>query len=440
MPSPRRATTFASILRSPALAVIAAYLLRMALMWLTHRHEDPIHPRFQTVGLEASLVARSLAMGKGFFGPFPGYQATTAALAPVYPFLGAIGYKLFRGDSYATLFFQTMNCAFSAATCWPICAIGKKLFGEKIGLASAWFWVFLPYAVYLPLEWAWDQSLSALLLALIVLATFSLREETSSSPSSSSSSLRWSGYGLLWALAALTNPTLCILLPFLLGWLVLRRRQIGLASLKLVATSVFMFVLALAPWTIRNYYAVGGFVFVKSNFGLEFWLGNNPAVKEVYSPALHPAFDVRERIALILNGEPNYNRAKMHSAIAYIEAHPGRFLQLSAERFEDNWTANYDTTIDPWLLALHIRNANIWFCTLFSIASIVGMILALRAHFWNSLPLALCILVLPIPYYITHTSLRYRHPIDPFLSIFTVYLFARLWSALRPRTTPKLAA
>jgi hypothetical protein len=76
---------FAPVFRSPALAVVAAYALRMVLMWLSHHNEDPINPRFETVGLENNLVAVSLAMSKGFFGPYPGYDAVTAVLAPIYP-------------------------------------------------------------------------------------------------------------------------------------------------------------------------------------------------------------------------------------------------------------------------------------------------------------------------------------------------------------------
>src|SRR5882762_2606566 len=191
MSSVRTSRTPALTLRSPALAVVAAYGLRMAVLWLSHHNEDPVHPGFQTVGLENDLIALSLAKGKGFFGPYPGYEAVTAVLAPVYPFLSAIGYKLFRLDFFGGLLFcQTMNSAFSAATCWPIYSIGKKVFGERVGLASAWLWVFLPYAVLFPLEWTWDQSLGALPLALIMSATFALRHSTSSPP--------WPGYGLLW--------------------------------------------------------------------------------------------------------------------------------------------------------------------------------------------------------------------------------------------------
>lgn len=427
MPSPRTRRIFAAILRSPGLAVTVAFIFRLVLLWLSHRHEDLGNPKFETIGLEARLVAFSLAQGKGFFGPYPGYEAATACIAPVYPFLWATGIKLFRlGPFGATIFAQAMNCVFSAATCWPIFAIGKKVFGEKIGLASAWLWGFLPYAVLMPLEWTWDQSLAALLLALLVQATFALRE--------TDSSLSWTGYGLLWAFTALTNPTICLLLPFFLGWLVARKGTNYGRTLAIAAHAVFVFVLALLPWTIRNYYAIDGWVFVKSNFGMELWLGNNPAVKKMYTAELHPINNLSQRLTLIMAGEPNYNRARQRQAVAYIEGHPSEFLKNLSDRFVDTWAATYDSHVEPWVLSLRLSRADVWFCAAFSVASFAGLILALFANAWDSLPLALCLLLFPIPYYLTHSAIRYRHPIDPFLTILTVYALARILAALPGRT------
>ncbi len=413
--------------RSPALAVAAALALRLVLLWLSHHGEDYSHPRYETVGLEAQLVALSLAAGRGFFGPYPAYQALTACIAPVYPFLLGAGDKLLHLHSFgSTVLAQLLNCVFSAVTCWPIFGIGERVFGKKIGLASAWVWVFLPYAVLLPLEWSWDQSLSALLLAVIVYATLRLEE----SPSSQA----LTGYGLLWAFTALVNPTVCILLPFLLGWWMIRRGPLDRTAFASAAQVLLLFALALLPWTVRNYYALDGFVFVKSNFGMELWLGNNPAVKEIYSADLHPAGNEGELFSLILNGEPNYNRNKQRQAIAYIEAHPRVFVHNVAARVADTWAATYDSRVEPWIVTLHLSRADVWFCAAFSILAFAGMIAGLRANWPEALPLALCLLVFPIPYYITHTALRYRHPIDPFLTIFAVYAVARLgsmFSALR---------
>jgi 4-amino-4-deoxy-L-arabinose transferase-like glycosyltransferase len=426
MASLRTKQISASILGSPSFAVAIAFTLRIALLWLTHRHEDRSHPAFETVGLEARLIAFSLAQGKGFFGPYPGYEALTACVAPVYPFLLAIGIKLFNLDAFgSTVFAQVMNSAFSAATCWPIFAVGKKLFGEKVGMASAWLWAFLPYALLLPLEWVWDQSLSALLLALIVQATFALRE--------SDSTLRWTSYGLLWAFAALTNPTLCLLLPFFLGWMMWRKGGSGWRALSLAARAAFVFVLALVPWTIRNYYAIDGLVFVKSNFGMELWLGNNPDVKKIYTSELNPMNNLPQRISLILSGEPNFNRAKQRQAVAYIESHPRTFLKNTSDRVIDIWSANYDSTVEPWIYNLHLGRADVWFCTAFSFMALAGLLLALRVDWRESLPLAICLFLFPIPYYLTRSSLRFRHPIDPFLTILAAYAVTRFLGIFKER-------
>ena len=69
---------------------------------------------------------------------------------------------------------------------------------------------------------------------------------------------------------------------------------------------------------------------------MELWLGNSPAVKEIYTPERHPVNNRGELISLILNGEPNYNREKQRLAIAFIETHPRVFLRNVFHRFEEH--------------------------------------------------------------------------------------------------------
>lgn len=426
MLSPLKKSKVSLILCSPALAVVAAYLVRIFLLWLS-QHKDGTVPTFPLTGLEEGRVALSLAKGKGFFGPFPGYEAPTAWLAPGYPVLWAICIRLTRFHSgMYILLAQVLNSAFSAATCWPIFFIGKKLFGERVGLASAWLWAFLPFSILMSLEWTWDQCLAAFLFAVIVDVTLRLRE--------SASPLSWSGYGLLWALAALINPAMCALLPFLLGWLAFQRWKAGVVSPALYARAVVLFFLAVLPWTIRNYYTVDGWVFVKSNFGLEFWIGNHPAS---YTQELHPMFSLAERYRLIFEGEANYNKEKTRMALAYIKAHPGEFMRKTWSRVLDTWGSTEDSVKDAWVAALHLSREDVWLCSAFSVLSLAGLLLALHEKGLDALPVVLCPIVFPLPYYITHTALRYRHPIDPFLAILAVYAVSKLWTLRGDVTSPE---
>jgi 4-amino-4-deoxy-L-arabinose transferase-like glycosyltransferase len=424
----RKQVSAVSARRSPKLAVVAALALRIALLWASY-HAVGATWKFHALGLEEGRVAWSLANGKGFFGPFPGYETPTAWLAPVYPFLWAICIKLSQlNPALEILLGQILNCLLSAATCWPIYSIGKKIFGGEAGLTSAWLWAILPHSILLPVLWTWDQNLAALALALIVDATLRLRD--------SGKLLAWTGYGLLWAFAALVNPTLCGVLPFLLGWLVYERRRLGSASLAPYARALAVFVLALLPWTIRNYYSVGGWFFVKSNFGLELWLGNHdPSL----TMELHPMNSFPERFRLIFEGEADYNRQKERMALAYIESHPGAFLKKTWGRIQQTWMPASDPEMNGWAAGPHLGRGFLMYCAAFSIVSLAGLILALRDKWMDSLPLAMCLIVFPLPYYITHTGLRYRLPVDTFMAIFTAYALCKAWSVFSTRPATERA-
>ena len=418
-------------LRTSSAAVTVALVLRLLLLVWSHWAQDRQHVDLQIVGQEAACVASALASGKGFSNPFRGYEAPTAWLAPVFPALWSVGYRIFdpetsRGGIY---FCQAMNSIFSALTCWPIFWLGRKLFSDTIGRAAAWVWAFLPLAILFPLEWTWDQSLSALLLAVLLCATYRLREL-------GARSIAWSGYGCLWGLAALVNPALCIVLPFLVAWVALSRRKITVPYFQPLLRVALLFVLTILPWIARNSFALGEFVSVKSNFGLELWLGNNPDVPadDVYSHQLNPMVNHQQLLQLAFAGEPAYMRGKQRAALAFIRANPGTFGKLVARRMLDTWTAWYDSRIDKWILALHLSRAWVIFCTLFSLLAGIGLLLALRRNYFDVLPLAICVVLVPVPYYITHSSLRYRHPIDPLLTLLAAYAIARLFMSFGRRS------
>src|SRR5579863_6807465 len=212
-------------LRSPATAVAAALLLRLGFLYLAHRAGG----NFFSVGQEAGNVAWSLALGHGFATPLIGMQGPTAWVAPVYPFLLALGFKLLSMNPYHVVVFgQVMNATFSALTCWPIYLLARKLFSLPVALASCWAWAVLPTAILFPLEWIWDQSLSALLLTALLCATVYLAAEPAPKTADARrQALLWAGYGIGWAFTLLTNPAIGLLLPVFLAWFVWKRLKAG---------------------------------------------------------------------------------------------------------------------------------------------------------------------------------------------------------------------
>jgi 4-amino-4-deoxy-L-arabinose transferase-like glycosyltransferase len=433
-------------LRSPLTAVAAALLLRLLFLYLAYQAGGS----FFAVGQEAGNVAWSLALGHGFSSPLNGMQGPTAWVAPIYPALLALGFKLLSMNPYhVVIFSQAMNSIFSALTCWPVYLIAKRLFGPGIALASSWAWAVLPTAILFPLEWIWDQSLSALLLTGLLCGTLYLAEEPSNMAGRMRRGLVWAGYGFGWAFALLTNPAIGSLLPFFAAWLAWRRHKSGATWKSPIAIAVLTCILGVIPWTARNYVAFGEFVPVKSNFGLEFWLGNNPDVKIIWTWWRSPASDAAESAELHRQGEIAYMHAKQREALGFIKAHPGTFLDWSFDRFVDTWTALWDQRADPWVHALDAGTAYATFCSIFSLLALIGLLLARRADALQTFPLSAAMLLFPLTYYITHSAMRYRHPIDPVMTVLAVYAAACAYAKVagknevkvRPeRSSPLMAA
>src|SRR3984893_10088672 len=430
-------------LHSPVTTVAAALLLRLGFLFLAQQAGGD----FFAVGQEAGNIAWSIALGHGFSSPLIGMQGPTAWVAPVYPILLAFGFKLLRMNPYHVVIFgQVLNALFSALTCWPVYLIAKKLFSPGIALASCWAWVFLPTAILFPLEWGWDPRLFVLLLAALTCVSlyppWEPHLDAAPAKSQGCRSLIWAGYGLGWAFALLTNPAIGLLLPFLAAWLAWRSHKSGAPWKGPIGIAVLTCVLGIVPWTARNYAAFGHFVPIKSNFGLEFWLGNNPDVKIIWTWWRSPASDAAESNELHRLGEIAYMHEKQSQALQFIIAHPGTFLDSSFDRFVDTWTALWDYRADPWVVALGAGTAYASFCSIFSLLALVGLMLARRADALQTFPLSAAMLLFPVTYYLTHTAVRYRHPIDPGMTVLAVYAAAWVYAkaTIRSGSSSRLPA
>jgi hypothetical protein len=273
-------------------------------------------------------------------------------------------------------------------------------------------------------RWAdiWDTSLTGLLFALIFWATIAIREQQST--------LRWSFYGALWAVGALTNASLLSVFLFFIGWLVFSRHETSAGRLPRAALSVFVLALLLMPWTIRNHRALGEWLPLRSNFGVELWLGNNPAGSDVNSFALHPFQNPSEASRFKSLGEIEYMREKEYEAIAFMRANPRTTLHLIARRVALYWFAVSDRPRFDWSTAPRYVRHLVFPNLLMILFAWFGAVTALRARRPGAMLFVFALLVFPIPYYVTHALVRYRFPLDPILAILGVYgvLSALSWT------------
>jgi 4-amino-4-deoxy-L-arabinose transferase-like glycosyltransferase len=372
---------------------------------------------------ETGNIAYSLAIGKGFSNPFRRETGPTAWLTPVYPLIVAGAFKIFGIFSVESFFFLVfLNILFSAAVCLPVFLSGRLVAGSGVGLYAAFLWALFPAAVMMPFEWIWDTSLSGLLAATILWATLEL---------SGSNRLRhWLGYGFLWGLTLMTNPSLASLLPFLLGWVAYRARQVEVGShsarprerLKRLAMALAIAILCCLPWTFRNYSVFHRLIPLRSNFPLELYIGNNENYDDQHPRYPGVVTKDRETVRYFRMGEIPFMDQEMRKATTFIVAHPRVELILFAKRFAAFWTGfpnGFESFREAdWLVRTLIL------CGLFSgIGALAGVFVLIKRRSMFTLPVAAYPIVFPLLYYVTHTSLRYRHPIDPIVLLLTAIAF-----------------
>ncbi len=381
---------------------------------------------------ETGSIARSIATGNGFCNPFGRATGPTAWLTPVYPLLVAAAFKVFGIFTVRAFFFLVfLNILFSTAACIPIFYVAKRVAGIGVASGAAWLWALFPNAVMIPFEWIWDTSLAALLAATLLWAALEVAE---------SQKLRdWCAYGLLWGFTLMTNPSLGSLLPFLLGWAAYRSgRRVDLRTknwswITRPALGFGLAILCCIPWTVRNYVEFHRFVPLRSNFPLELYIGNNENYDDKHPR--YPGFITKERetFRYFRMGETAFMDEEMRKATKFIETHPRVDVILFGKRFVAFWAGipnpvDQFLATDSWLARGLILSA-----TFSGIGALLGIAVLVRRCSEYAFPLAVYPLIFPFLYYVTHTSLRYRHPIDPVVLLLTAIAAGTLMEVVSHR-------
>jgi hypothetical protein len=248
----------------------------------------------------------------------------------------------------------------------------------------------------------------------------------------------WIGYGALWAFSAMVNPCVLSVLPFLGLWAIWPLHDQLTRALRVGLAASMIFVAGIAPWTIRNYVVFHKFIPFRSNFGLELWLSNSPEVPDTFAGYLHPTEDPKEAAKFARMTEIPYMEEKQSEALAFMRTHPRDTMRFFFRRFADNWLGIWDAPRDMWrFMPPSMRLTIIWNC-LFSLLSFAGALFAYRARSQAALPFASVMLMFPLVFYVTHTSGRYRYPMDPIMGILTVFAIAYPLAQLSKRHFAKL--
>jgi 4-amino-4-deoxy-L-arabinose transferase-like glycosyltransferase len=404
--------------------VAIALFLRVGWILLGHTYKFKNTENNFGFGWEMGRIGAAIASGHGFSNAFGPPTGPTAWEPPLYPYLTAGVFHIFGIYSRASAFvLLSINSVFSALTCIPIFLIARRIFSEKVAVGAAWTWALLPYVMYWCTRWVWETSLSAFLMAVIFWLTLTLQESAGLKP--------WVWFGLLWGIAALNSTVLLSFLPASGLWAWYHRSRRAKPSLTGVALASFIFIACVTPWIIRNYQTFGRFIFIRDNFGAELRLGNGRGADGTWMQYLHPTQDPYAMRQYTSMGELAYVAMRKQQAVNYIQADHARFAVLCLKRFIYFW-AGPPRLAKIWWLA-EVKNS------LFLASSVLmfwGLGRALRMGKPGAWLLFWLILLYPAIYYVVFPGQRYRHPIEPEMTILGVYLLTEAGSSTQAKKAP----
>jgi 4-amino-4-deoxy-L-arabinose transferase-like glycosyltransferase len=385
--------------------VLAALMVRLMVVVYGFRDQTDPADHHAAFGWEMGWVARSIFEGHGFSSPFFPSTGATALVPPLFPFLVAGMFHFFGlYTAKAAFAILSINSLFSALTCIPLYFSARYALGEQAAAMAGWGWVLYPYAVYFSGARVWDYALTGLLFTTCFYFAQRLHRQKRL--------LAWLGFGLVYGVAALANPSVLTMFPVFLLLAVLEMRRSDKRWVLRCTVAAAGLIAVLTPWTIHNCRALHFAGPVRDNFWLECWAGNNGDTFESNAVWAHPASNPVEMQRFQAVGEIAYIAEKKALAMNFIEHNPMFFAGLSLRRAFSYWTGFW--SLSPAYLSREpLEIADVFFCTSVTVLMLLGARRFWRRDLAGALPYLVLLTVFPITYYATHATPDYRQPIEP---------------------------
>jgi 4-amino-4-deoxy-L-arabinose transferase-like glycosyltransferase len=410
--------------------VLVALALRLAILPFASSSLENLMDADHIHAWEQGNVARSLVAGHGFGSPFNSDQPS-AIMPPVYPLIVAAFFRVFgTHTSQSILAIHAFDCLINALACVPIFLLARRSFSLRTALWAAWAWAFFPYGLYFSAAWAWSTHL----LLLCLLWLLYLAQDMEQSPRLS----LWAGFGLLAGFTALTEPSILVVVPFLLALAAFRLHQAGQQWPISFAVASVVLAATISPWIIRNALVFHRFIPIRDSMGLELWMGNNGNNLRWTSDDLHPLHNAAELAAYNV-GELPYMDNKAELTKAYIATHPSWYVWMSARRAVYMWTGYWSFDRD-YLAQEPTDPENIPFATCLTLLGLTGLYLAWRRNPREALRYTGVFLLFPLMYYLSHPEPYHLRPLDPLLLTLGSYAILTLRESAKATVRVRSAA
>ncbi|WP_375403910.1 hypothetical protein [uncultured Sphingomonas sp.] len=395
-----------------------------------------------TTGAEAEAfnVAAAIAEGRGFADAYRTGAGPTAHLTPVTPVLAggvyaALGVKSFLSEAVLAI--------------WSIgLALGTHLllyraFG-RIGVprplrlfAFAWGCLAPTYINQEAVDFrVWEGGLATFAVALFLDRLLRLVEIDERSPRPAIA------VAAIGGAIFFINPAMGVGVIACMALFAFRHLSVG-ATLAAAGSGAAMIAVLVTPWAIRNADALGAFVPLRSNAGLELALSNYPGAEDVSDEhqaylsriaRIHPSISDEAYRRLRKVGELEYSNSLGREAVDWMRGHPGTAIKKAAGNFREMFVPS-DWKFDPsgisriaWLRTPLAQATGVF--------GLIGMLVAMSRFGMAALYPAIYVLTVAVMISPFQPVVRYIYVISPVLVSFaacTGLLLARATPSSPPR-------
>jgi 4-amino-4-deoxy-L-arabinose transferase-like glycosyltransferase len=388
------------------LLVCLGFVLRLGLA-LVLGINDPPEPGSDAQ--EYDTYAWNVAQGRGYRGMSPDVQDQDhlTAYRPPGPSLVWAGLYGAFGHRYDVV--RIAHCLLGAGTILLVYGIGRRCFGDGVGLLAAAIFAAYPISLLYSTQLV-SEPLGTMLLLWYVLACLRFAERPEWGRAAQS--------GILLGLSLLTRASTVFMLPLFVIWVVWQFR--GQARILVMSLAIpLVALMVLVPWVARNYAVFGEVIPFSTMGGSVLLQGNN---RVVFSEPRYHGYSVWDteipeyRDALRApNNEVERDRVAKALAIRWLKDNPDKWWFLMKAKFIRSWTPILQPH-SPRLYRLGMLLAWGPLLVLFAISFFPTLVVLLyeRHPGW--------IIHLTILHFVLNTLVffgnsRYRYPIEPLCMI-----------------------
>jgi 4-amino-4-deoxy-L-arabinose transferase-like glycosyltransferase len=274
--------------------------------------------------LQYQEIAANLAEGRGFML----YEKPTSWRPPLYPFVLSIVYRAAgTTDPVAARVFQA---GLSLVNLLLVYLLGRRLFGERVGLGAAAIFAFYPSFLFYNNHLLTEGLFTFLLTVTAYLLAVYL------------DSRRALILALAGASLGLTVLTREILLPMVAVMALLAGHVTGWRPPRWaahVAALAVAFLVVVTPWAVRNTRLQETFTLVATNGGIVFYEGNyehTPLDRPWRAHALDADLKVRRLLPEGLT-EGQRQKVAVQRGLQFMRDHPGLTLHRALVKMANVW-------------------------------------------------------------------------------------------------------